>query len=84
MDSCEQSRLVLPQPELDVIWNRFVGIVLGLIAMRLAFAFPSIKSRLESSDFDAYELDADPYPGKAPLLRVMTASTSGPPNPAET
>ena len=69
VDSCEQSRLVLSQPELDVIWNRFVGIVLRLIAMHLAFAFPRVKSRVESSDLDAYELDADPYPGKAPLLR---------------
>jgi hypothetical protein len=45
-----------PVTELDVIWNRFVGIVLGVIAMRLAFAFPSLASRLESSVLD---LDAD-------------------------
>ena len=36
-----------PATELDVIWNRFVGIVLGVTTMRLAFAFPSLVSRPE-------------------------------------
>ena len=30
-----------PVTELDVIWDRFVGIVVGVVAMRLAFAFPA-------------------------------------------
>jgi multidrug resistance protein MdtO len=38
-----------PVTELDVIWDRFVGIVLGVIAMRLAFAFSGIVSHPESS-----------------------------------
>jgi multidrug resistance protein MdtO len=44
-----------PVTELDVIWDRLVGIVLGVIAMRLAFAFPGIVSRPDSSDLDAKE-----------------------------
>ena len=55
-----------PVTELDVIWDRFVGIVLGVVAMRLAFAFPSIASRPESSDLDADQLDVDADHGKAP------------------
>jgi hypothetical protein len=55
-----------PVTELDVTWDRFVGIVVGVVAMRLAFAFPSIASRPESSDLDADELDVDADHGKAP------------------
>jgi multidrug resistance protein MdtO len=33
-----------PVTELDVIWSRFVGVVFGVIAMRLAFAFPIVES----------------------------------------
>jgi multidrug resistance protein MdtO len=46
-----------PVTELDVIWDRFVGIVVGVVAMRLAFAFPSIASRPENSEPDADRLD---------------------------
>jgi multidrug resistance protein MdtO len=53
-----------PVTELDVIWSRFVGIIFGVIAMRLAFAFPSIASHPKNSDVDdADELNVDP--GKA-------------------
>jgi multidrug resistance protein MdtO len=45
-----------PVTELDVIWSRFVGIVFGVIAMRLAFAFPGFEARLDSLDPHA---DAD-------------------------
>jgi hypothetical protein len=55
-----------PVTELDVIWDRFVGIVVGVVAIRLAFAFPSITFRSESSDLDADELDVDADQGKAP------------------
>jgi uncharacterized membrane protein YccC len=55
-----------PVAELDVIWNRFVGIVLGVTAMRLAFAFPNLESRIGSSDPDADEPDADADQQKAP------------------
>ena len=55
-----------PVTELDVIWSRFVGIVLGVIAMRLAFAFPSIAFRSVSSDLDGDQLDVDADHGKAP------------------
>jgi uncharacterized membrane protein YccC len=55
-----------PVTELDVTWDRFVGIVVGVVAMRLAFAFPSIASRPESPEPDAEEPDADADHGKAP------------------
>jgi hypothetical protein len=55
-----------PVTELDVIWNRFVCIVLGVTAMRLAFAFPNLESRIGSSDPDADEPDADADQQKAP------------------
>ena len=50
-----------PVTELDVIWSRFVGIVFGVIAMRLAFAFPGFETRLESIDphADALHTDTD-------------------------
>ena len=31
-----------PVTELDVIWSRFVGIVFGVISMRLVFSFPGV------------------------------------------
>ena len=34
-----------PVTELDVTWDRFVGIVVGVVAMRLAFAFPRVHSK---------------------------------------
>ena len=37
-----------PVTELDVIWSRFVGIVFGVIAMRLVFSFPGFEARLDS------------------------------------
>jgi len=37
-----------PVIELDVIWSRFVGIVLGVVAMRLVFSFPGFEARLDS------------------------------------
>jgi multidrug resistance protein MdtO len=55
-----------PVTELDVIWDRFVGIVLGVLAMQLAFAFPSIVSRPERSEPDVDELDSDAVREKAP------------------
>ena len=45
-----------PVTELDVIWSRFVGIVFGVIAMRLVFSFPGFEARLDSLDPHA---DAD-------------------------
>jgi multidrug resistance protein MdtO len=39
-----------PVTELDVIWSRFVGIVFGVIAMRLVFSFPGFEARLDSLD----------------------------------
>jgi multidrug resistance protein MdtO len=45
-----------PVTELDVIWSRFVGIVFGVIAMRLVFSFPGFEARLDSLDLHA---DAD-------------------------
>jgi multidrug resistance protein MdtO len=55
-----------PVTELDVIWDRFVGIVVGVVAMRLAFAFPSIASRPESSALGADKLGVDADHRKAP------------------
>ena len=55
-----------PVTELDVIWNRFVGIVVGVVAMRLVFAFPSLTSLSESSEPDADELGSDADHEKAP------------------
>jgi hypothetical protein len=46
-----------PVTELDVIWSRFVGIVFGVIAMRLVFSF--LETRLESIDPHADALHAD-------------------------
>ena len=37
-----------PVIELDVIWSRFVGIVFGVVAMRLVFSFPGFEARLDS------------------------------------
>jgi hypothetical protein len=54
-----------PVTELDVIWNRFVGIVVGVIAMRLAFAFPSLEPSLDNLDPDSDELRAEIDHGKA-------------------
>jgi hypothetical protein len=48
-----------PVTELDVIWNRFVEIVVGVIAMRLAFAFPSLEPSLDNLDPDSDALHAD-------------------------
>jgi multidrug resistance protein MdtO len=48
-----------PVTELDVIWSRFVGIVFGVIAMRLAFAFPSLEPYLDNLDSDSDELHAE-------------------------
>jgi multidrug resistance protein MdtO len=48
-----------PVTELDVIWSRFVGIVFGVIAMRLAFAFRGFEPRLESIDPPADALHAN-------------------------
>jgi hypothetical protein len=48
-----------PPDELDVLWNRFVGIVPGVVAMRLALAFPTLSSRQESPDSEAAELDVE-------------------------
>jgi multidrug resistance protein MdtO len=45
-----------PVTELDVIWSRFVGIVFGVIAMRLLFSLPGFEARLDSLDPHA---DAD-------------------------
>lgn len=59
-----------PVTELDVIWNRFVGIVLGVIAMRLAFAFPGLTPRLET-DVDQLEADAD---HQKAAMRAMASS----------
>jgi multidrug resistance protein MdtO len=55
-----------PVTDLDVIWDRFVGIVVGVLAMRLAFAFPSIASRPESSALGADKLGVDADHRKAP------------------
>ncbi len=46
-----------PSTKLDVIWDRFVGIVVGVIAMRLAFAWPDLTSRLRRSEPEAGKLD---------------------------
>ena len=54
-----------PVTELDVIWSRFVGIVFGVIAMRLAFAFPSLESRPDILQTDANKLDAETNHAKA-------------------
>jgi multidrug resistance protein MdtO len=54
-----------PVIELDVIWSRFVGIVFGVIAMRLAFAFPSVESRPDILPPGADKLDGETNRAKA-------------------
>jgi multidrug resistance protein MdtO len=54
-----------PVTELDVIWSRFVGIVFGVIAMRLAFAFPGLESRPDILQTDADKLDGETNHAKA-------------------